>query len=164
MCLRQGWSFNDAGSENGQTFMSYVAQAFTYAYRNGATAINYSFGSSGGAAIQAATDSAIAHEVVISAAAGNESGPVTGYLQTHRRALSASTTSSDTNQAFHSGPEVDISAPGSLIRSTVSVYSPGYAIYSGIFGTALSGRSDSFVHQSQSDQAGSVRRHHQHHG
>lgn len=134
MCLRQGWSFNDGGSENGQTFMSYVAQAFTYAYRNGATAINYSFGSSGGAAIQAATDSAIAHEVVISAAAGNESGAVTGYLQNRTDVLCvASTNSSDAKSSFSNfGPQVDVCAPGSGIWSTVSShYSPGYAPFSG---------------------------------
>jgi len=134
MCLRMGWSFNDGGTENGQTYMSYVAQAFTYAYRNGATAINYSFGSSSGGGIEAATDSAVAHQVVISAAAGNESGPVLGYLQNRSDVLCvASTTSSDVKSSFSNfGAAVDISAPGSSIRSTVSDhYSPGYAIYGG---------------------------------
>lgn len=134
MCLRQGWSFNDGGTENGQTTMSYVAQAFTYAYRNGATAINYSFGSSNGGGVEAATDSAVAHELVISASAGNSNVSSFGYLQSRTDVLCvASTGSADTKSSFSNyGAAVDISAPGSLIRSTVSNhYSPGYAIYSG---------------------------------
>ena len=134
MCLRMGWSFNDGGSENGQTYMSYVSKAFRYAADNGAQAINYSFGSSSGGGIEAATDYAVAAGVVICAAAGNESGPVTGYLQQRTDVLCvASTTSADIKSGFSNfGPEVDVSAPGSSIRSTVSNhYSPGYAIYGG---------------------------------
>lgn len=134
MCLRQGYSFNDGGTENGRTSMSYVAQAFTYAYRNGATAINYSFGSSSGGGIEAATDSAIAHELVISASAGNSNASSFGYLQSRTDVICvASTGSSDTKSSFSNyGFEVDVSAPGSSIRSTVSNhYAPGYAIFSG---------------------------------
>lgn len=134
MCLRQGYSFDDGGTENGRTSMSYVAQAFTYAYRNGATAINYSFGSSTGGGVEAATDSAVAHELVISASAGNSGNSSFGYLQSRADVLCvASTGSGDTKSSFSNyGVEVDISAPGSSIRSTVSNhYSPGYAIYSG---------------------------------
>jgi subtilisin family serine protease len=134
MCLRQGYSFNDGGTENGRTSMSYVAQAFTYAYRNGATAINYSFGSSSGGGIEAATDSAVANEVVISASAGNSNNSSFGYLQSRTDVLNvASTGSADTKSSFSNyGVEVDVSAPGSSIRSTVSNhYSPGYAIFSG---------------------------------
>lgn len=134
MCLRMGYSFDDGGVENGRTHMSYVAQAFTYAYRNGATAINYSFGSSTGGGVEAATDSAVAHELVISAAAGNDNGGVTGYLQNRTDVLCvASTTSNDTRSSFSNyGPQVDIAAPGSLIYSTVSNhYSPTYARFSG---------------------------------
>ncbi|HWO58030.1 MAG TPA: S8 family serine peptidase [bacterium] len=134
MCLRMGYSFDDGGQENGRTHMSYVAQAFTYAYRNGATAINYSFGSSTGGGIEAATDSAVAHELVISAAAGNDNGGVTGYLQNRTDVLCvASTTSNDTRSSFSNyGPQVDVAAPGSSIYSTVSNhYSPTYARFSG---------------------------------
>jgi len=134
MCLRMGWSFNDGGSENGQTYMSYVAKAFRYAADNGARAINYSFGSSGGGGIEAATDYAVNAGVVICAAAGNDNGPVSGYLQARSDVLCiASTTSGDLKSSFSNyGPEVDVSAPGSNIRSTVSShYSPGYAIFSG---------------------------------
>ncbi len=135
MCLRMGYSFVDTdGSENGRTSMSYVAQAFTYAYRNGATAINYSFGSSNGGGIEAATDSAIAHELVISASAGNSNNSIFGYLQSREDVLCvASTGSADTKSSFSNfGSAVDISAPGSSIRSTVSNhYSPSYATYSG---------------------------------
>jgi subtilisin family serine protease len=134
MCLRQGYSFNDGGVENGRTTMSIVAQAFTYAYRNGATAINYSFGSSSGGGVEAATDSAVAHEVVISASAGNSNINSFGYLQSRTDVLCvASTGSSDAKSSFSNfGAAVDVSAPGSSIRSTVSNhYSPGYAIFSG---------------------------------
>lgn len=135
MCLRMGYSFVDTdGSENGRTTMGYVAQAFTYAYRNGATAINYSFGSSSGSGIEAATDSAVAHGLVICASAGNSDTNIFGYLQSRTDVLCvASTGSADVKSSFSNfGAEVDISAPGSSIRSTVSShYSPGYAIYSG---------------------------------
>ncbi|HUU45964.1 MAG TPA: S8 family serine peptidase, partial [Acidobacteriota bacterium] len=134
MCLRMGYSFDDDGYENGRTHMSYVAQAFRYAADNGAVAINYSFGSSEGGGIETATDYAIAHGLVISASAGNESSTYFGYLQSRPDVMCvASTTSLDAKSSFSNyGVEVDVSAPGSSIRSTVSNhYLPGYAIYSG---------------------------------
>jgi len=134
MCLRMGYSFDDGGSENGRTHMSYVANAFRYAADNGAVAINYSFGSSDGGGIEAATDYAIAAGLIISASAGNDGNSSFGYLQSREDVLCvASTTSSDTKSGFSNiGVEVDVSAPGSSIRSTVSNhYSPSYAAYSG---------------------------------
>ncbi|MEW5700825.1 MAG: S8 family serine peptidase [Candidatus Zixiibacteriota bacterium] len=134
MCLRMGYSFNDGGVENGRTHMDYVAQAFRYAADNGAVAINYSFGSSSGGGIEAATDYAVAHGLVISAAAGNENSQSLGYLQSRNDVLCvASTNQGDQKSSFSNySPLVDVSAPGSSIRSTVSNhYSPSYATYGG---------------------------------
>ncbi len=140
MCLRMGYSFNDGGYENGRTHMSYVAEAFNYATNNGATAINYSFGSSTGGGIEAATNDAIAAGLVIAASAGNgsSSNPSSfGYLQKRSDVLCvAATTSSDKKWGGSNwGPFVDISAPGAAIRSTVSNhYAASYAYY---YGTSM---------------------------
>ncbi len=134
MCLRMGWSYNDGGIENGYTQMTYVASAFTYAYRNGAVAINYSFGSSGNTFIEQATDSAVGRELVICASAGNDGNSSFGYLQSRDDVLCvASTTNFDIKSGFSNyGDMVDVSAPGSSIRSTVSNhYTAAYATYSG---------------------------------
>lgn len=134
MCLRIGYSFNDGGYENGQTQMSYVAEAFRYAADNGARAINYSYGSSGGGGIEAATTYAINHGLIISASAGNDNNSSFGYLQSRTDVLCvASTTSSDKKSSFSNyGAAVDVSAPGTSIRSTVSIhYTPDYATWSG---------------------------------
>jgi len=137
MCLRMGYSFNDDGRENGRTHMSFVAEAFNYATNNGASAINYSFGSSSGGGIEAATNDAVAAGLVIAASAGNDgtSNPAYfGYLQKRSDVLCvASTNSQDRKSGFSNwGAYVDISAPGSSIRSTVSYhYTPTYAYYSG---------------------------------
>lgn len=134
MCLRIGYSFNDGGVENGRTHMSYVAEAFRYAADNGARAINYSFGSSNGGGIESATDYTIGMGVLISASAGNSNNSVFGYLQSRSDVLCvASVQSNGTKSSFSNfGTAVDVSAPGSSIRSTVSNhYTAGYATYSG---------------------------------
>ncbi len=134
MCLRMGYSFDDDGFENGRTHMNYVASAFFYAANNGASAINYSFGSSDGGGIEAATDYAVANGVIIAASAGNSNNMGVGYLQGRPDVLNvASTTSQDRKSSFSNyGPAVDVSAPGSGIISTVSNhYTASYANYSG---------------------------------
>ncbi len=134
MCLRMGYSFNDGGFENGRTHMSYVAEAFRYAADNGAVGINYSFGSSTGGGIEAATDYAVAAGLVICAAAGNDNNSSFGYLQSRPDVICvASTTNQDRKSSFSTyGAAVDVSAPGSNILSTVSIhYFPDYAFYSG---------------------------------
>ena len=134
MCLRMGYSFDDGGFENGRTHMSYVAEAFRYAADNGAVGINYSFGSSTGGGIEAATDYAINAGLVICAAAGNENSTSLGYLQRRSDVITvASTTNADKKSSFSNyGPLIDVSAPGSSIRSTVSNhYSASYATWSG---------------------------------
>ncbi len=135
MCLRMGYSFNDGGVENGRTQMSFVAEAFRYAANNGAVAINYSFGSSSGGGIEAATDYAVSKGVVTCAAAGNDGNSVSfGYLQLRPDVICvASTNSNDLKSGFSNyGTPVDVSAPGSGILSTISNhYVPGYTVYSG---------------------------------
>jgi subtilisin family serine protease len=134
MCLRIAYSFNDGGYENGRTQMSYAAEAFRYAADMGARAINYSLGSSGGGGIEAATTYAINAGVVISASAGNSNNSSFGYLQSRSDVLCvASTTSQDIKSSFSNyGTAVDVSAPGSSIRSTVSNhYSPSYTTWGG---------------------------------
>ncbi|MBI3871874.1 MAG: S8 family serine peptidase [candidate division Zixibacteria bacterium] len=135
MCLRMGYSYNNAGTEGGVTQMSYVAEAFRYAADNGAVAINYSFESSNDGGIDAATDYAVAAGLVIVAAAGNSGNNTSfGYLQLRPDVLCvASTNSGDGLSSFSNyGGPVDICAPGSNIISTVSNhYVPGYAIYNG---------------------------------
>jgi len=134
MCLRMGYSFNDGGFENGRTQMSFVAEAFNYAATNGARAINYSFGSSNDGGIVAATNNAIAHGILISASAGNDNSSSFGYLQSRPDVMCvASTASNGLKSSFSNyGSAVDVSAPGSSIRSTVSShYTPSYAYYSG---------------------------------
>ncbi|MCH8921983.1 MAG: S8 family serine peptidase, partial [Planctomycetes bacterium] len=92
MCLRMGYSFDDGDGENGRTHMSYVAKAFRYAADNGAVAINYSFGSSTGGGIEAATDYAVAAGLVISASAGNSNNSSFGYLQSREDVLCVAST------------------------------------------------------------------------
>ncbi|MBD3299189.1 MAG: S8 family serine peptidase, partial [candidate division Zixibacteria bacterium] len=135
MCLRMGWAIEFFGGENGITKMSYVAEAFVYGADMGTRAINYSFGSSSGGGIEAATDYAIANGVAICASAGNSNSPGGfGYLQSRSDVITIASTNETDGKSFFSnyGPLVDISAPGSNIWSTVSNhYTPGYASYNG---------------------------------
>ncbi len=137
MCLRAGYSADDgSGWERGYLVMSAVAQAMTYAARNGADIITYSAGSSFTTDIYVAMllcrDSA---QMVICTAAGNEGTSIPGsYFDTQPGLITvAATRSNDTKwSGSNYGAWVEICAPGQGIYSTVSNhYTPSYATWTG---------------------------------
>lgn len=137
MCLRAGYSADDgSGWERGYLVMSAVAQAMTYAARNGADIITYSAGSSFTSSLYSAMllcrDSA---EMIICTAAGN-AGTSTpqSYFDTQSGLITvAATRSNDTKwSGSNYGAWVEVCAPGHQIYSTVSNhYSPSYATWTG---------------------------------
>lgn len=139
-------------SDDGPGFTSDVAAAIYYAVDNGADVINMSLGSNNfDAAIQTATNYAIANNVAVVAAAGNCgtgtepgcNGYGAGYMSYPARnpgviAVGA-TTSTDARASFSSyGHSLDVVAPGSGAINTPT-YTPGNqtSLYtSAVFGTS----------------------------
>jgi subtilisin family serine protease len=139
MSLRVGWSapHPDFGYETGYVRMDFCAQAFYYAADNGADVISCSWSSSNSGGIGAALNYAVANDVVICKAAGNESHSYPDYLCGQSTVVSvASTTSGDSKSGFSNyGTWVDISAPGSGIYSTYSNH--GSATFASLSGTSM---------------------------
>lgn len=120
--------------DNGDGYSDDVAEAIAYAVDNGADVINMSLGTSGNdPVVEAAVDDAIAHNVVVVAAAGNCgiagsdgpcSGQPTGYITfpaNYNKVIAVgATTSSGARASFSSyGERLDVVAPGSgAITST----------------------------------------------
>ena len=119
---------NDSGS--GST--SGVIAGYEKCVQNGAKVINMSLGGGGyNSAFQNAITSAYNNGVITVAAAGNNNSPRYFYPASYDHVVSvASITSSYTRSSFSNyNDEVDIAAPGSNVKSTVT--GGGYATYSG---------------------------------
>jgi thermitase len=109
-----------------------VAEGITWAADHGADVVNLSLGGPGASSVlQSAVDYAVGRNVLVVAAAGNESTTTPSYPGAIVSAIAVSaTTSSDTKATFSNfGNWVDIAAPGVGILSTVP--GAGYAAWSG---------------------------------
>jgi len=139
MALRAGWSdtvCDPTCREAGLLSSSFIASAINYATQKGATAVNNSWGGGGySAALAAAIHSALDAGVVVVKSAGNDASefPPDFVSDTPRVVIVASTDSLDKVSSFSNyGTWVDVSAPGSRIRSTYSShYTIGFAYLSG---------------------------------
>jgi subtilisin family serine protease len=109
-----------------------IAQGIRWATDNGAQVINMSLsGPSASSAVSNAVAYAISHNVVVVAAAGNDSSSVPTYPASYPGVISVAATDRNDNLANYSnrGPWVTMAAPGSGILTI----SPGekYAVVSG---------------------------------
>ncbi len=114
----------------GWTYSSNILDAIYYAVDNGADVINMSLGGTGySAAEQTAVDYAVANDVVVVAAAGNDSDSTMNYPAGYTGVLGVGATNNTDSRAPFSNynASVDISAPGADIFSTM----PGYAFFYG---------------------------------
>lgn len=115
---------------NGEGDFFTVAQAIYYAAEN-ASVINMSLGSDEySSVINNAIQYAISHDVVVIAASGNDSSSIVSYPARFAGVVGVgSTNDGDARSSFSNyGPEVDVTAPGYAIYSTVP---GGYAWLSG---------------------------------
>ena len=133
MALRVGWT--SADGTKGYVGMSYVANAINYARKKGAKVINCSWGSSYLSYLESAVNNAIASDILICKAAGNDDSEETeDYLNNRADVIKVAATDRYDHKASWSnyGTWIDISAPGVDIHSTYSyAYSPTYATLSG---------------------------------
>ncbi len=132
MACRIGWSAEWMGYEVGYVRMDFAAEAIYYAVNNGAMAINCSWGSSNTGGLGAALNYAIANDVLISAAAGNDGDNIPDYLGTREDVMNVCATDDDDVKASFSdfGTWVDVAAPGVDIISTYSYhYNPNYVAW-----------------------------------
>ncbi|MCF8255953.1 MAG: S8 family serine peptidase [Flavobacteriales bacterium] len=119
-------------SSNSSEFISDAYAGVVWAYQNGADVINMSWGGSGYSQTgQDIMNNAASAGCVNVAAAGNDGVNTVFYPAGYSNVISvASTTTNDAKSSFSNyGSWIDISAPGSSIRSTYfnSSYSPTYA-------------------------------------
>jgi subtilisin family serine protease len=132
MACRIGWSANYLGQEVGYVRMDFAAQAIYYAVNNGAVAINCSWGSSNSGGLGAAVDYAVANEVFVVAAAGNDNSSIPDYLGARTDVIDVcATNDNDVKASFSNyGTWVDVAAPGVDIMSTFSYhYNPNYVAW-----------------------------------
>jgi len=117
-----GWDFrlmpvrvSNAGSGNASPFN--LVEGARWAANNGASVVNVSYSGATGGANQAAASDVIDAGGLLFWAAGNDSSQISGNARD--LTVVASTTSSDNRSGFSNfGSAVDISAPGSSVRST----------------------------------------------
>lgn len=119
-------------SSNSSEFISDAYAGVVWAYQNDADVINMSWGGSGFSQTgQNIINNAYAAGCVNVAAAGNDNVTTIFYPAGYNNVISvASTTTNDAKSSFSNyGSWVDISAPGSAIRSTYFTgnYTPSYA-------------------------------------
>lgn len=108
---------NDAGTG----YVSDVIEGLEWAISNNLQVVNMSFGSnSGNEALKEAISLAYQAGLVLVAAAGNNAGGSVTYPAAYPEVIAVSATDSSDNLAQFSstGPEVDLSAPGTNILST----------------------------------------------
>lgn len=137
MPLRVGWSVNYQGYEVGLVSMDYCAQAIYYAARNGALAINCSWGSSNTGGIADAVSFATGMGVTIVCAAGNDDLSDASYLAARDDCISVAATGPSDKKADYSsyGFWVDVSAPGGDFPPIENkIYSTYYDHVTGIHG------------------------------
>ena len=114
MPLRVGWSAAYGGYEIGLVSMDYCAKAIYYAARNGAAAINCSWGSSNTGGIADAVTFATNMGVAVVVSAGNDDLSDASYLPSRHDCIAvAATEPSDYKASYSSfGCWVDVAAPG----------------------------------------------------
>lgn len=112
-----------------------VARGIAYAVDEGADVINLSLGSAYGASVlEDAIDYAVAADVVVVAASGNESASVVGYPAAYDGVIAVGATDQDGRVPFYSngGSALDVVAPGSsILQEYVDANSAGYAYLDG---------------------------------
>jgi len=125
MPLRIGWHARCQGVTTGVVRMDYAAAAFNYVADMveagvNVAALNASWGTSNSGGLGAATDNLVAHDVLITYAAGNSNSTSTGYFGTRSDVLTVAATDQAGNGASFTnhGSTVDIAAPGVEIVST----------------------------------------------
>jgi serine protease len=119
-------------STNQPTVISHGYEGVTWASNNGAKVINMSWGGTfGGQTATNVINSAFNKGITLVAAAGNDNTQTSFYPAAFTNCIAvASTSSTDAKSSFSNfGTWVDISAPGSNIRSTVP--NNAYAVYNG---------------------------------
>jgi subtilisin family serine protease len=117
-------------SDSGTGYTSDIIQGLDWCAANGIQVASMSLGGGGTSSLQAACDNAFAKGVVLVAAAGNSSGPVS-YPAAYSSVIAVSATDSTDRLASFScyGPQIAVAAPGVNIYST---YKGGtYAYMSG---------------------------------
>jgi subtilisin family serine protease len=107
-------------AQNGEGTYSGLAEGLTYAADNGAQIANLSLGGSAPSQLlQEAIDYAHARGMLIVAAAGNSNADIQYPAASDHTLAVAASTSSDLRASYSCyGPEMDLTAPGSLIYST----------------------------------------------
>jgi len=117
--------------ENGDGYYSGLAEGLAYAADNGAQIANLSLGGSASSQIlQDAIDYAHARGTLIVASAGNSSTDIQYPAASDHTLAVAASTESDVRARYSCyGPEMDLTAPGSLIYSTCM--GGGYCFKSG---------------------------------
>ena len=119
MVLRVGWH---ASNGLGYVSMNNVASAINYARHKGATAVNCSWGSSYNSALYSAMTDALSEGMVFCKSAGNDDTDFWDdfLIDMFSDVIAiASTDRYDQKSSFSNyGTKIDISAPGSQIRST----------------------------------------------
>ena len=122
-------------NSRGSGYNSDVAEGVRSCIRNNANVISMSLGSSSGTTIlHEAIQDAAAAGIIIVAAAGNDYGAPVGYPAAYPEVIAVSAVDSSNNLASFSniGPEIDFTAPGVDILSTVKGGS-----YSSFNGTSM---------------------------
>lgn len=108
----------------GEGFYSDIVDAIYYAVDNGADVINLSLGGPyNDPLMEEAVRYAVQNDVVVAASAGNDAEPVL-YPAAYDNCLAVAATDYDDNRVWWSnfGPEIDVSAPGVRIISTVPTW------------------------------------------
>ncbi len=137
--IGHGVSIMAVKSSNQDQYITDGYEGIIYAYQNGADVINMSWGGSGSSqTAQNIINSAFNAGSILVAAAGNDNVTTQFYPAAYNNVISvASTTTTDARSSFSNyGNWIDISAPGSNIRSTY-INSSGAAIYGAISGTSM---------------------------
>lgn len=117
---------------NSATTISHGYEGVTWASNNGANVINMSWGGTfGGQTGNNVINAAFNNGIVLVAAAGNDNQETTYYPAGYTNVIAvASSSNTDAKSSFSNyGAYVDITAPGSNIRSTVPTNT--YAVYNG---------------------------------
>jgi subtilisin len=105
--------------DNGMGYTSDIIQGLEWSVLNHMRVASMSLGGGGSTSLQQACDKAFAAGVLLVAAAGNSSGPVS-FPAAYPSVMAVSATDSQDKLAYFSsfGPEIDLGAPGVNISST----------------------------------------------
>lgn len=125
-----------AFNSSGQGLVADIAAAIVYAARNHAKVANYSFSSETGAStLLQAVRYAARRNVVQVGATGNTGGRGVGYPAAYGPVIAVAATNRNDRRASFStwGPQVEVSAPGAAILSTI----PGTLLYARLDGTSM---------------------------